>query len=155
MKKLLIILTTIILGASATIPLIPYAIGSVDGAGFLESLDDYDWAKNEFGDRMDYRNQEFKTNDIIHDTGKNIEPDNFGNFIDYSKFSTSYQWEKSILKQAVTGVPTSKIFMPRGNSVADFGVTSKAQNMIELILLLIEVLRLIWMQNIIALHKNW
>lgn len=108
-------------------------IGSTDGMEYLKTLPDYNWTTGDYGNNG--YNFKYKNVDSIDGNiklGSQVEADNWSSVIDYKKFGTGYQWAESIKKQAVTGVPTQKIFMPNGNTAAEFGVENKAENFLKL-----------------------
>lgn len=110
-------------------------IGSLDGSDYLNSLVNFDWANSEYGDGFDFNN--INVENVIDNIGStidlgNIIPDNSGNYLNYSKFNTGFQWIQNIKKQAVTGIPLNKGFMPNGNYASDFGITSSARKYLRM-----------------------
>ncbi|MBH8622953.1 MULTISPECIES: lipoprotein [Spiroplasma] len=110
-------------------------IGNLDGSSYLKSLPNFNWESSEYGDGLLFNNQNSQ-NILNHKSDQvdlgTVNPQYLNSYLDYSKFSTGFQWDQNIRKQAVTGVPLNKGFMPNGNYVADFGITSAAQKYLRL-----------------------
>ncbi|WP_339029728.1 endo-beta-N-acetylglucosaminidase [Spiroplasma endosymbiont of Cantharis nigra] len=128
MKKLVSFLLAGSLVISSTISIISCSIGNVDSNKFLSNLSDFNWADSEVGDGIIFNNyfQSIEEN-ATGPTIKEVKPKLQGSYINYNKFNTGFQWNQNINKQAVTGVPLNKGFMPNGNYASDFGIESKAQ----------------------------
>lgn len=104
-------------------------IGSLDGSDYLNGLPNFDWTNSDNGDGINFDNT--NSQNIINNIGNindlaNVKPSNIGHYLNYSKFNTGFQWTQNIKKQAVTGIPLNKGFMPNGNYASDFGITSSA-----------------------------
>ncbi|ASP28147.1 endo-beta-N-acetylglucosaminidase [Spiroplasma corruscae] len=107
-------------------------IGNLNKYNYLGSLKNFDWSDKDYGDGIEYNtysddyklnNDEIKSSDI-----GSVTANNSNNYLDFENFNTGFQWKQNIQKQAVTGVPLNKGFMPNGNFASDFGVTSPAQS---------------------------
>ncbi|QEH62114.1 hypothetical protein SCHIN_v1c09200 [Spiroplasma chinense] len=129
MKKLLFTLTALGLIAGTTTNVVSCYLINNDN-NFLENLPDFDWTNSNFGDGIDFNNYN-EANALTSETKENYlgktNKQKVNRFVDYNTFSTGFQWSQNILKQAVTGVPLNKGFMPNGNFVSDFGVNTPSQ----------------------------
>ncbi|AUB31244.1 endo-beta-N-acetylglucosaminidase [Spiroplasma floricola] len=129
MKKLLSLFLSIPLLISPTTSLISCSIGSRGTNYFLSNLPNFNWNDPELGDGIIYDNYSNPVNvNLTNSNIENVEPKNLNSFLNYDEFNTGFQWNQNIKKQAVTGVPLNKGFMPNGNFASDFGVESKAQS---------------------------
>jgi len=135
MKKILSFLGVTILTYVPASLVVACNIGSLDGSEYLNSLSNFDWTNSEYGDGIDFNN--INSKNILSNIGSdtelgNIKAQNSGHYLNYAKFNTGFQWMQNIKKQAVTGVPLNKGFMPNGNYVADFGITSAARKYLRM-----------------------
>ncbi|AGM26336.1 hypothetical protein SSYRP_v1c07460 [Spiroplasma syrphidicola EA-1] len=132
MKKRLNLLASVIVVGAMTLAVVACDIGDKNGNRFLNSLPDFDWSDLDYGDGLKYDLNNnpagINVDGNISQNGQSIKALNSGRFLDYSKFSTGFQYKEGIKKQAVTGAPMNKGFMPNGNFASDFGITSKAQS---------------------------
>ncbi|AHF61200.1 hypothetical protein P344_04815 [Spiroplasma mirum ATCC 29335] len=135
MRKLWIYLSLATIITLPSMLLTSCSIGSVSGNQYLSSLPNFDWASDQYGEGIAFNNTD-QHNMLANSPHQvplgNITPAHEGRYLDYSKFSTGFQWNQNIKKQAVTGVPLNKGFMPNGNYAQDFGVTSLAQKYLRL-----------------------
>lgn len=135
MKKTLLLLGVAILVCTPISLVTACNIGSLDGRDYLNSLPNFDWTDADYGDGIDFNNTNYQN--VINNIGNSIDlgsikAENMGHYLDYSKFSTGFQWTQNIKKQAVTGVPLNKGFMPNGNYVSDFGISSAARKYLRM-----------------------
>ncbi|WP_425379408.1 endo-beta-N-acetylglucosaminidase [Spiroplasma endosymbiont of Stenodema calcarata] len=130
MKKLLTYVGLLTLTTAPAMLTVACTIGDIDGSNYLKNLPNFNWGSSEYGDGILFNNQNseniLKMQNEQVDLGT-IKPQYLNSYLNYAKFSTGFQWNQNIRKQAVTGVPLNKGFMPNGNYAADFGVTSSAQ----------------------------
>ncbi|WP_425380505.1 endo-beta-N-acetylglucosaminidase [Spiroplasma endosymbiont of Stenodema calcarata] len=121
MKKLLYVLGAATLINGTTLSLIACQTNFL-GIN-LATLPDYNWQEEEpyfkQYNEINYLNQA----KAIPSGDLPLTPS--GRYIDYLNFNTGFKNQKSIKKQAVTGVPLNSAFLPNGNFRRDFGEKNK------------------------------
>ncbi|WP_342273762.1 endo-beta-N-acetylglucosaminidase [Spiroplasma endosymbiont of Phycita roborella] len=135
MKKILLLFGVFSLISAPASLVVACNIGSLDGSDYLNGLPNFDWTNSDYGDGINFDNT--NSQNIINNIGNindlgNVKPSNTGHYLNYSKFNTGFQWTQNIKKQAVTGVPLNKGFMPNGNYASDFGITSSARKYLRM-----------------------
>ncbi|AKU79927.1 endo-beta-N-acetylglucosaminidase [Spiroplasma turonicum] len=132
MKKLLSVLLLTSLPIVFVTQSISCSLDFSKDSNYIKDLENFNWKDPNLGDGTNFDpyddvNKVDEINTDVKNLGE-VTYDNVGNYIDYNNFNTGFQWKQNIDKQAVTGVPLNKGFMPNGNYAKDFGTNSPAQS---------------------------